>query len=441
MKRKIAILAAALMSFCLAAATAGAAEGSGWKKEDGKSFYYLENGEKATGWTNIDGLENYFDSDGVWHEELGTRNLETIKDAFYALYEINGSPERGFDIGTYYESDMGHWLANQLYWYFSGVDQNSDEVLAYYDVIGMDKHYYAPTDTNLEWSVFTPKDYDSSRKYPVVFGMFMGGTNIFFAEGMGIVENAALNDYIAVFITWGAMQGLTESQQAAYDESGEAHYDSFSFKSAYDQLIREYSIDTERVYLAGISGGGNACAMIAEDHPELVTGISPAMGASIQGDGAEQLEKVSALGLGMLMFYGDMDVEERWPIVKAPKEMGPFVIERTLEERVDNVNAWSAACGAVTEPSTVEDAFAFWEAEENSAAKQFGLKFDSLYTEKYETDYMFGVMLDKDGNPRVKYMCIDGAPHAVAPEWASEIYGFLSHFSRDAESRVLVYNE
>ena len=357
-----------------------------------------------------------------------------------------GSKSKGFNAEDYLDTEQGKWVLKHFKHYFAsktdvGYNQASQENYEYWSNIGMKKEYFPGDDVVKEWSVFTPKNIKKCIKYPVVFVMHAGGSNILMAENMGFVEDAAENGYIVVCPSW-ANENMTSIQEKAFLDSGMKYYEAYAFKTIYEKVQKLYNIDNTKVYCAGFSGGGNASAYVAIECPELIAGTSPATGAAIQTTTKDDLLSMSKYGMPMMMVFGEYDAEERWPITHDAVELGPVSTPQTLEERIDNVNAWHTSCGAIKENVTIDSVRKTANSSDNSASTLFGLKFDKEFIKKdFETTFSFGDLYNKDGNAIVRYMFIESCPHFIAPNWAKEVYSFFSHYSRDSKTNKIIFTK
>ena len=370
----------------------------------------------------------------------------TIQEVVKPILSRMGSKNLGFNVDTYLQSEQGKWVLKHFRNYFAsvsiGYDQTSEENKAYWAKIGMEKTYFAGDDAVKEWSVFKPVDIDDpscitqeSKSYPVLFAMHAGGTNILMAENMGFVEDAAKNKYIVVCPSW-SLDNLSDAQMQSFKNSGMKYFEAYTFKTILERVKNMYNIDEERVYCAGFSGGGNACAYAAIECPTLLTGTSPATGVAIQT--TNDVSEIAKYGMAMIMVYGLYDAEERWPIKHEPVELGPVEQKETLEERIANVNAWNSACGAVNANATLKSVKEEAADGGHDASTEFGLRFDHEYNMDYETEYSFGDLYNYRGQTIVRYLSIEGCPHFCSPNWASEVYKFFSGYRRDKNSHKMI---
>ena len=75
----------------------------------------------------------------------------------------------------------------------------------------------------------------------------------------------------------------------------------YSLKQLLDQVIEEYNVDTNRIYLTGLSMGGYGTFAMSQVYPEYFAAIAP-----ICGGGTPSLSKFSK-ALPTWVFHGDKD--------------------------------------------------------------------------------------------------------------------------------------
>ncbi len=311
----------------------------------------------------------------------------------------------------------------------------------------MNREIYHIDSKTEKYIVFTPRNAET-EKFPVMFVMHGGSATPYIAEWYGFVEEAAKRGYMVVIPEWEA--SLNKEQEAGVKASGLDSYEAYAAKKVIDELLDNgYPMDTTRMYVAGISGGGNAAAYIATGLPEYFAASSPATGAAIQGNGVatassdksvyEQLAGVREYGgQAMMMIYGLWDSEYRWPVTENVVEGGFKANNLTVADRIENVNTWFASCGSVKKPETTESVAALIAENNGKASSYFGINFDNEYSKTYEVQYYFGDSYNENGDTIVRYMAIENGPHFVSPMWASEFYDFCEHYRRDSETHMLI---
>ena len=368
----------------------------------------------------------------------------------YGMMHFMGYVDGGWDVDKYLESEAGQWyIANSANGFRRDLDHDDPEVNEKWAKKGIKRTYNAAANGMSEYTVFTSEDYDASKPYPVLYGMHMGGSNIMGGEGMGWVEAGIDNGYIVVIPSWaytgdpekdteGATAAGEAAKAAGYDLSQPGQYETYIFRTSLDQVKANYNVDESRVFVAGISGGGNAAAYIGMNCPDIVAGVSPSTGAAFQTIDITTSD-TAKYGMALLMGCGELDAEQRWPITKDPIELGDVTNISPLADRIEHVNNWHRAAGAVGGQETEESVKENAAGDEVSATTRFGIAFDKQWVDEYEGNYYMGDLFDANGDPRVRYMSIDDCPHSPAPEWATEVVSFFNHFSRDPQSHQIVF--
>src|SRR5439155_12482503 len=115
-----------------------------------------------------------------------------------------------------------------------------------------------------------------------------------------------------------------------------------------EEITRDYAVDTERIYLTGLSMGGYGAWNLGISYPEKFAAIAPICG------GGELItvilssrDKAPALkSLGVWAFHGGKDpvvpVEESQRMVNALKKVGVKDVKLTIYPEVQH-NSWTEA--------------------------------------------------------------------------------------------------
>ena len=368
---------------------------------------------------------------------------------------VRGSADRGFDMEKYINSPLGEFDMEHYYLTALGSkDQMASGLVAHWAAIGMQKVLYHADEewdensTCPDYAVYVPTNVATTEKMPVLFVNHGGGQNIYNIESFGYIEEAAERGWLVVAAHWGIGDETDVFDKLAEEEG--CTRESYVFRATLAEIKENYNIDESRIYIAGYSGGGNAAGYMGQENADIVAAISPATGAAIQGSGVsggslgdDPLSLVKEYGLGMMMVYGMCDTELRWPISDQLNEMGKGV-KKTLQERIDEVNAWVLACGGTT-TTTLDEATAYLEQlgdgnDKLPASVQFGINFDNEYSQTVEggLTYQFGEDYNADGKVVVKFMAVPQTGHWVSYNWAAQVCEFFSHFSRDTETHKLI---
>ncbi len=168
--------------------------------------------------------------------------------------------------------------------------------------------YYVETpdstkDSPLGYWIQLPPEYDPYRTYPTVVSLHgLGGkAQDQITWWAGELKNgmrtgqAARRGYIVIAPEWAS------PRQKQYDYTSHAHA---IVLSAMRDACRRFSIDTDRVYLAGFSDGGSAAWDIGLSHPDLWAGVIP---ISAQCEAYSSLYWENAKNVPFYVVFGELD--------------------------------------------------------------------------------------------------------------------------------------
>lgn len=147
---------------------------------------------------------------------------------------------------------------------------------------------------NFGYVKYLPKDYDENKKYPLVFflhGAGERGDDLDVASRHGFMKHVRENktEYPFIFI---APQCPSGKFWGCYTES---------LLAFLDYICETLPIDTNRVYLTGLSMGGTGTWMLAMAAPERFAAIAPVCGSGIFWNGMS-LNKTP-----VFIYHGDCD--------------------------------------------------------------------------------------------------------------------------------------
>jgi predicted peptidase len=107
-----------------------------------------------------------------------------------------------------------------------------------------------------------------------------------------------------------------------------------------DEVVKQYRVDADRVYLTGLSMGGYGSWTLAAAHPDRFAAVVPICGG---GDPAKAAELKN---LPIWVFHGDQDkavpLERSQEMVAAIQKAGGTQVRFTTLEHIGH-NSWSAA--------------------------------------------------------------------------------------------------
>lgn len=170
------------------------------------------------------------------------------------------------------------------------------------------------------YSIFVPRNYDKSKKYPLIVNLH--GLNITAVQQIrfeGVAELAEKYGYIVVCPTgysvrsfWGMPnigRGLVEGEPGFENEKNLkltvqelAYADTMN---VFNMVKKEFNIDESRIFLTGHSMGGAGAYFYAAKHPEIWAGVAPIAGGGID-DRYAPGEKVK--NLPFLVLQGEKDM-------------------------------------------------------------------------------------------------------------------------------------
>lgn len=186
----------------------------------------------------------------------------------------------------------------------------------------------------VDYLLYLPKDYDGDQdKLPLVF----------FLHGRG--ESYGPPSLVA---KWGPPRFAAEGDELPYilvspqcpgDDSWSKSTQQTRLVELLDSIVNSYKVDTNRVYLTGLSMGGYGSWRMAADHPDRFAAVVPVCGGG-NPDDAEKLKNIP-----IWVFHGDQDgavpFARSVEMVDAIKQAGGESIRFTTLEHIGH-NCWSA---------------------------------------------------------------------------------------------------
>ena len=147
---------------------------------------------------------------------------------------------------------------------------------------------------NFNYAQYLPKDYDKSKKYPLVLflhGAGERGDDLDVACRHGFLKHVRESGREYPFICV-APQCPFDKYWGCYTES---------LLAFLDYVCEELTIDKSRVYLTGLSMGGTGTFMLAMAAPERFAAIAPVCGSGIVWYGGALKD------VPVYMYHGDLD--------------------------------------------------------------------------------------------------------------------------------------
>ncbi|MEK6248249.1 MAG: prolyl oligopeptidase family serine peptidase [Planctomycetales bacterium] len=189
---------------------------------------------------------------------------------------------------------------------------------------------------DVPYLLYLPEDYgtDSDQKFPLIL----------FLHGRG-----ESNGPLSLVAKWGPprmaavgqdMPFVIISPQCPREDSWSSETQQARVLELLKHAIQHYQIDTDRVYLTGLSMGGYGSWRMAADHPEMFAAVAPVCG----GGKPEDARKLK--GLPIWVWHGNQDrvvpFQRSVEMVEAIQAAGGTRIKFTSLESIGH-NCWSAA--------------------------------------------------------------------------------------------------
>jgi len=189
----------------------------------------------------------------------------------------------------------------------------------------------------IEYLVYLPEDYapdDGDKKWPLML----------FLHGRGESDGP-----LSLVAKWGpprlvergeSLPYILVSPQCPREDSWREDGQQELLVELLDHIAEAYRVDTNRVYLTGLSMGGYGSWRLAADHPQRFAAVVPICG----GGNPEDADKLKALPIWV--WHGDEDravpFTRSVEMVEAIRAAGGEKIRFTTLEGVGH-NSWSAA--------------------------------------------------------------------------------------------------
>ncbi|MFA6541924.1 MAG: prolyl oligopeptidase family serine peptidase [Bacteroidota bacterium] len=186
------------------------------------------------------------------------------------------------------------------------------------------------TDVGYDLLVYTPKDFsDGNKRWPLI--IFLHGSG----ERGNDVNKLKVHSLPKIVDTKDDFPFIVVSPQSHEGEQWHPE----GLNAMLDEVIRQLPVDTNRIYLTGLSRGGLGVWKFAIAHPERFAAIAPVCGWGI-------LEDVGNLKtMPTWVFHGAKDnvvsPTESEKMVEALKKSGNTEVKFTLYPDA-NHNAWDA---------------------------------------------------------------------------------------------------
>jgi predicted peptidase len=184
--------------------------------------------------------------------------------------------------------------------------------------------------------LYVPKDYNSSRKWPVI--LFLHGSG---ERGDDGLKQSEVGIGAAIRMGSERFPALVVMPQCKTGKHWADEMADYAL-NALDQTIKNYNVDKSRLYLTGLSMGGYGSWTIGIQHPDMFAAIVPICGGGDPMPVAQKLKDEP-----IWVFHGGADptvpVDQSRNIVAALKAAGSSV--KYTEYPGVGHNSWDKAYG------------------------------------------------------------------------------------------------
>jgi len=262
--------------------------------------------------------------------------------------------------------------------------------------------------------VHIPAKYDKAKKLPLVFalhgGSGSGKDQIKLTRG-GLSSLADKNSFIVVYpnasFVWNDGRARMAKNSGNADDTG-------FLLALIDRLVAEKNVDPKKVYITGISNGGQMAFRMACEHADRIAAIAPVAAALAEG----YYPRCKPSGpVPVLMINGMKDPVQPWRGGYTSNFPGAALYERTL---------------------SVADTVKFWVKNNKCSASP---QIEAL-PDKYPKD---GTTVKREtysqcaGGSEVVLYGIDGGGHTWPGGYQYAIERFIGKTSKDIDANSVIW--
>jgi len=199
-------------------------------------------------------------------------------------------------------------------------------------------HFKKTQKLEIGYLLSLPRNYSANgdQKWPLMLflhGAGERGTNVWKVATHGPPKNVTNNpDFPFIIVSPQCPEGQIWSSEPLL--------------GLLDEITRKYAVDTQRVYLTGLSMGGYGTWSLGTSHPERFAALAPICGGGeLISVLLSSRDKAQALkSLGIWAFHGEKDpvvpVEESQRMVDAVKRAGVKDVKLTIYPAVQH-DSWT----------------------------------------------------------------------------------------------------
>lgn len=317
----------------------------------------------------------------------------------------------------------------KTYALYTGLDDHPD-VLAYWRNYGKGLHKYVHfhEDPYQSWSAYVPCSYDlpenKSRKYPCII-IGQRTTTMMQYEASSFIHMAARNEIIVL----------------TGNDVNEDEY----FENILDTGLAEYPIDPSRVYLHGHSFGAVLSGRHAIKYARRIAGVCMSGSQYYGADSLQsEIEDASKVRMPLIAIHCTNQSRNLLPYNVTPRRhmspknrMNATTSDFSLLTGYEEVKFWRMVNHC--KPVSMEYMRNIQKLSEDRCEQVLGIQFDKTYIQQHDgVNHYFGDIYDDNQTVMLRYVAVEGGPHAVPPFAGDIAWEFLSEFSRDVQTGALI---
>lgn len=340
-----------------------------------------------------------------------------------------GDPEYSFEkyvSGLYGDRITEYFRTWALY---EGQDMHPD-VVDYWEHYGkgLHKYYHKNEDNYQSWDAYVPCSYDlpenRNRKYPCII-IGQRTTSMMQYESSGFIHMAAENEIIIL-------------------TGNDVNEDDY-FENILDQGLKLYPIDPGRVYLHGHSFGAVLSGRHAIKYAHRIAGVCMSGSQYYGADSSdEEIELAVKLRMPMIAVHCTNQSRNLLPYNITPRRhmspknrMNATTSDFTLLTGYEELRFWRMVNHC--RPVGIEYMRNIQQLSKDPCEQVLGIEFDETHVEQREgVNHYFGDIYDDQHTLMLRYVAVEGGPHAVPPHAGYIAWDFLKNFSRDINTGALL---
>lgn len=337
----------------------------------------------------------------------------TIYGGFYSAYQIMaGNGDDTFDIDAFINSKQGELLMSRVKYELALIGNKqhaSQTMIDYWAAQGVIETAYESDDATHEWITYVPEymyyEANAGKTYPVVIGLHGNGNDLFTSMNLGFVHIC----YEAGFIV------LTPEA-----ENSDARYMIANLDRYLDEMeAMGYPVDRSRVYVAGMSKGGQTTLATGLALSDTVAAIAPhssVFGMLLEGTSIESQLQGQVHVMEGTISQDQLDASSGIPLWLqiGESDMNQLPLAQGV---IDSLNAWLKMNDCPTMATGTDENI-------------LGITADEVTTEEIDgTTYTFAKFYNTDGVETVVLVGIAGLPHWVSYSYPELAWNFMKQYA------------